>query len=166
MNIDHNDGRILAILLLVFLVLGVLLSPLGFETRAPAFLSSPSFLPWLGLGLTGLSLSIVSLVLVFFKPRIASMLAIIGSFGSVALFLGDQMGVAAPVRPPPAITVLETVTTVVIAANIFIAARLYKESGLPPRRSGPPHFARVASEAFARTMKSSRGTAREFLHSG
>ena len=132
MNTNHNNGRILAILLLVSLVLGVLLSPLGFETRAPAFLSSPSFLPWLGLGLTGLSLSIVSLVLVFFKPRIASMLAIIGSFGSVALFLGDQVGVAAPVRPPPAITVLETVTTVVIAAIIFIAARLYKESGLPP----------------------------------
>ena len=132
MNTNHNNGRILAILLLVSLVLGVLLSPLGFETRSPAFLSSPSFLPCLGLGLTGLILSLVSLVLVFFKPRIASILATIGSIGSLALFLGDQAGLAAPVRRPLPITVLEIVTTVVIAAILFIAARLYKESSLPP----------------------------------
>ena len=132
MNTNQNNGRILAILLLVFLVLGVLRSPLGFETRAPAFLSNSSFLPWLGLGLSGLILTIVSLVLVFFKPRIASILATIGSIGSLALFLGDQAGLAAPVRPPPTITVLEIVTTVVIAAILFIAARLYKESSLPP----------------------------------
>ena len=132
MNLTHNNGRLLAILLLVFLVLGVLLSPLGFETRAPAFLSNSSFLPWLGLGLSGLILTIVSLVLVFFKPRIASILATIGSIGSLALFLGDQAGLAAPVRPPLPITVLEIVTTVVIAAIFFIAARLYKESSLPP----------------------------------
>jgi len=131
-NTNHNNGRILAILLLVSLVLGVLLSPLGFETRAPAFLSNSSFLPWLGLGLSGLILTIVSLVLVFFKPRIASILATIGSIGSLALFLGDQAGLAAPVRPPLPITVLEIVTTVVIAAILFIAARLYKESSLPP----------------------------------
>jgi len=131
-NTNHNNGRILAVLLLVFLVLGVLLSPLGFETRAPAFLSNSSFLPWLGLGLSSLILSIASLVLVFFKPRTASILSMIGSIGSLALFLGDQAGLAAPVRPPPPITVLEIVTMVVIAAILFIAARLYKESSVSP----------------------------------
>jgi hypothetical protein len=132
MRLSH-DGRILVTLLIAFVICGILLSPLGFETRASAFLSSPASLPWLGLAFGGLILNLGSLVLAFFKARTASMLATLGSIASVALFVADQAGLAISIRPPPAITALEAVTTAVAGAIIFVASRVYRETALVVR---------------------------------
>src|SRR2546425_13250204 len=103
MSVSRN-GKILAFLLLMFIACGILLTPLGFETRASAVLGNPASLPWLGLGFSGLILNVVSLILVFWRARIASILATIGSIESAFLFLADQAGVAVSIRPPPTIT--------------------------------------------------------------
>jgi hypothetical protein len=73
------NGRVLAVLLGVFVVGDILLSPLGFETRGAAILSNPASLPWFGLLIGGLVLNIVSLILIFFRAHIASALALVGS---------------------------------------------------------------------------------------
>lgn len=127
---QSHGTQILAVLLLVFIVCGILLTPLGFETRASAVLSNPASLPWLGLAFGGLILIIVSLIVVFFRARIASILATIGSVGSAVLFLADQAGLVVSTRPPPLITAVEIVTTAVIVAILFFASRVYSATGL------------------------------------
>lgn len=127
---QSHGTQILAVLLLVFIVCGILLTPLGFETRASAVLSNPASLPWLGLAFGGLILIIVSLIVVFFGARIASILATIGSVGSAVLFLADQAGLVVSTRPPPLITAVEIVTTAVIVAILFFASRVYSATGL------------------------------------
>ena len=44
MSVSRN-GKILAFLLLMFIACGILLTPLGFETRASAVLGNPASLP-------------------------------------------------------------------------------------------------------------------------
>src|SRR5947199_7921700 len=100
------------------------------ETRASAVLGNPASLPWLGLGFSGLILNAVSLILLFVGARIASILATIGSIGSAFLFLADQAGVAVSIRPPPTITAVEIVATVLIVAIVCFASRVYRETGL------------------------------------
>ncbi len=129
MKPSHN-AKILALLLLMFIACGILLTPLGFETRASAVLGNPASLPWLGLGFSGLILNAVSLILLFVGARIASILATIGSIGSAFLFLADQAGVAVSIRPPPTITAVEIVATVLIVAIVCFASRVYRETGL------------------------------------
>jgi len=129
MSVSRN-GKILAFLLLMFIACGILLTPLGFETRASAVLGNPASLPWLGLGFSGLILNVVSLILVFWRARIASILATIGSIGSAFPFLADQAGVAVSIRPPPTITSVEVIATVLIVAIIYLASRVYGETRL------------------------------------
>ena len=129
MKLSH-DGRILVVLLLLFVVCGILLTPLGFETRASAVLGNPASLPWLGLGFAGLILIAVSAILLFFRPRIASGLATIGSIASGFLFLADQVGLAVPIRPPTTITAVEVVATVLAAAIVLFAFRVYRGNGV------------------------------------
>lgn len=128
MNLSRN-GKILAVLLLAYAACAVLLTPLGFETRASAVLGNPASLPWLGLAFGGLILTLASLIIVFFRARIASILATIGSVGSGILFLADQMGLAVSIRPPPVITAVEGIATAVLAAIVFFASRVYREAG-------------------------------------
>lgn len=129
MKLSRN-GRILATLLIVLIVGGILLTPLGFETRASAFLSSPSSRLWLVLAFVGLILTPASLLILFFRPRIASILATIGSIALVVLSLADQAGLAVSIPPPLPITVLEVVTTAIIAVVVFLASKVYKETSL------------------------------------
>src|SRR2546422_7597364 len=129
MKLSHN-AKILALLLLMFIACGILLTPLGFETRASAVLGNPASLPWLGLGFSGLILNVVSLILVFWRARIASILATIGSIESAFLFLADQAGVAVSIRPPPTITAVVGIATPLIVAIIFLSFRVY--CGKPP----------------------------------
>src|SRR2546428_8527831 len=124
MSVSRN-GKILAFLLLMFIACGILLTPLGFETRASAVLGNPASLPWLGLGFSGLILNVVSLILVFWRARIASILATIGSIGSAFLFLADQAGVAVSIRPPPAITAGAIIASLVLVVTISLSSLGY-----------------------------------------
>src|ERR1700674_5839702 len=88
MKLSRN-AKMLAILLIVF---DFLLSPLGFETRGSAILGNASSRPWLGLLFGGLILNIFALILVPSRPRIASILTIIGSLAYIMLGVADQAG--------------------------------------------------------------------------
>ena len=126
MRLSRN-GKILAVLLLVFVFCDFLLSPLGFETRGSAILGNPASAPWLGLLFGGLILNILALILVGFKPRVASILTIIGSVGYIILAFADQLGLVTSVKTPPLITDVEVVTVIVLAAVIYFASKVYSE---------------------------------------
>jgi hypothetical protein len=133
MKLSRN-GKALAILLLVFVFCDFLLSPLGFETRGSAILGNPASLPWLGLIFGGLILNIISLVLVSFRSRVASILAIIGSIAYIIVGLADQVGLVTSIRPPPLITDVEIITILVLVAVLFLASRVHVESTPSLRR--------------------------------
>jgi hypothetical protein len=122
-----RHGKILAVLLLVFVFCDFLLSPLGFETRGSAILGNPASAPWLGLLFGGLILNILALILVGFKPRVAAILTIIGSVGYIILAFADQLGLVTSVKTPPLITDVEVVTVIVLAAVIYFASKVYSE---------------------------------------
>ena len=123
-----GNGKILAILLVVFVFCDFLLSPLGFETRGSAILGNPASLPWLGLLFGGLLLNILALILVAFRPRIAATLASIGSVAYIILAFADQGGFVTPLRAPVQIMDVEVVTLIVLAGVLFLASRVYVES--------------------------------------
>jgi hypothetical protein len=126
MRLSRN-GKILAVLLLVFVFCDFLLSPLGFETRGSAILGNPASAPWLGLLFGGLILNILALILLGFKSRVASVLTIIGSVGYIVLAFADQLELVTSVKTPPLITDVEVVTVVVLAAVIYFASKVYSE---------------------------------------
>ena len=126
-----SNGKILAALLVVFVVCDIFLTPLGgLETRSFSNITS--------LGLTtlivlfaALAINVISLILLFRKPRRASMLAIIGSILFFPALIADQTGLFSSQTAPMAITVLEWVTTVVLLAAIFFASRVHRENAAP-----------------------------------
>ena len=126
-----SNGKILAALLVVFVVCDIFLTPLGgLETRSFSNITS--------LGLTtlivlfaALAINVISLILLFRKPRLASMLAIIGSILFFPALIADQTGLFSSQTAPMAITVLEWVTTVVLLAAIFFASRVHRENAAP-----------------------------------
>src|SRR5690349_6517492 len=98
---SSRDAKILAILLLLFVFCDVLLSPVGFETRASAIFRDPSSLSWLGILFVGLILNVLSLILVFFRPRVASILAMIGTALYIIPLVADQEHIFTPLAAPP-----------------------------------------------------------------
>jgi hypothetical protein len=124
MNLSSN-GKVLAVLLLVFVFCDILLSPLGFETRANAILGNTSSLPWFAGLVVGLVLNIAALILVFFRPRAAGTAAFVGSLIYLIVLLGDQAGLVVSIRPPPLITDVEVVTFFVLIGTLFFAWRVY-----------------------------------------
>lgn len=120
-----RDAKVLVILLLAFIFCDFLLSPLGFETRASAIFKNPSSLPWLGLLFAGLILNIVSLILVLFRPRMASIFAMIGTIVYLIPLIADQEHLFTPLAPPPLIADVEGVTAVVLLGVFISAVRLY-----------------------------------------
>ena len=68
-------SRILLVLLVIYILSDILLTPLGgLETRPPAQVTTFG-LATLGLLFAGLALSVVSLVLLFYRPRRSPILA-------------------------------------------------------------------------------------------
>jgi hypothetical protein len=123
-----SNGKALAIMLIVFVFCDFLLSPLGFETRGSAILGSAASRPWLVLLFGGLILNIFALILVSFRPKVASILTIIGSVGYIILAFGDQAGLVTPLKAPQSISAVEIVTVAVLFAVLFFASRVYRES--------------------------------------
>ena len=125
-----SNGKILAVLLVVFVVCDILLSPVGFETRGPAILSNASSIPWFILLIGGLALNIIALLMSGFRPRPASILTLIGSVIYIIVLLGDQAGLVTSITPPIGITAVEIVTLLVLLTTLFYARRVYIEN--PP----------------------------------
>jgi hypothetical protein len=120
-----RDAKILAVLLLLFVFCDLLLSPVGFETRASAIFKDPSSLPWLGILFAGLILNVLSLILVLFRPRVASVLAMIGTVVYLVPLIADQLHIFTQLAPPPLIADVEGVTAVVLLGVFISAVRLY-----------------------------------------
>ena len=116
--------RLLLVLLVIYVVIDILLTPLGgLETRDPSKVTSIG-LTTLGLLFTGLVLGLVSLAALFYKPRRSPILAIIAGILFLPAVITEQAGYFSSLRPPIAIETLEIVQTVVSLVTILIAASI------------------------------------------
>jgi hypothetical protein len=117
----------------VYLVLDVLLTPLGgFETRDPAKVHAVG-LAGLALLFLGLVLGIVSLVLLFRRSGRAPMVAIVGAVLYCPAFLTEVTGTFSSLGPPTAIQRIELVQAVVAAVAIGVGIWMLR--GRPAGRS-------------------------------
>jgi hypothetical protein len=117
----------------VYIVLNVLLTPLGgFETRDPAKVHVVG-LAGLALLFVGLALSIVALVLLFRRSGRAPMFAIVATLLYYPVFLTELTGTFSSLAPPTAIQRLELVQAIIAA--IAIGVGLWMLRGQPTGRS-------------------------------
>jgi hypothetical protein len=122
-----GKSRILLVLLIVYLILDILLTPLaGLETRPVTDVTAAGLIT-LGLLFTGLALGVVSVILLFYKPRRSPILAIIAGILFLPAVITDQAGYFSSLRPPAAIETVEIVQTLVSLITVFAAANIYRQ---------------------------------------
>lgn len=120
-------GRALAVLLVVYIVSDILLTPLGgLETRPSANVTALGFIT-VSLFFVGLALTVASLVLLFYRPRRLPIVAIFAGILYFPVFIADQSGNFSSVQPPAAIATLEIVQALVALATIFLASSIYRQ---------------------------------------
>ncbi len=90
MKLSRNVSA-LAVALVVNVLLVILLTPLGFETRPSADLKTVGYIA-IGTIFAGLILDVASFALLFRRVRLASSLAIVGSILLFFPIFGDQTG--------------------------------------------------------------------------
>jgi hypothetical protein len=120
-----KTGKIMALLLLLALVFGYLLTPLGLEPRTPdlrTFVIVPFFVT------ASLGLPIISSVLLFIKPRVTAILMIINAIIMLFLVAGDQAGFFFTTPPPIGITVFEFLSIAVSIGFLLYGPVLYREN--------------------------------------
>ncbi len=121
-----SAGRILAVLFGVGFILGILLSPLGVETRMPE-LRSLAFAGFFII--VGMLIPLIGLVSVWLRrPRLAGVLAVIDA---ALLFLtapADQALFFFTVAPPPAVTIGEFVLIFVGIGYMLYGPQVYLEN--------------------------------------
>ena len=122
----------LAVALVVNVLLVILLTPLGFETRPSADLKTVGYIA-IGTIFAGLILDVASFALLFRRVRLASSLAIVGSILFFFPIFGDRMGSFFSVPIPPVINILEYVFFVVLLVTLFLASKVYRESNPTPK---------------------------------
>jgi hypothetical protein len=126
-------GLLLAIIMVVYVVLDVLLTPLGgFETRDPAKVHVIG-LAGLALLFVGLVLSIVAIVLLFRRSGRAPMFAIVAAVLYYPAFLTERTGTFSSLSAPTAINQIESVQAVVALAAIGVGIWMLR--GQPTPRS-------------------------------
>jgi hypothetical protein len=117
-----KSERILAALLVVGIITGFLLTPLGFEPRSSQ-IRSYGFAAFFII--VGLGLPIASLILLFRKPKAAADLAVIDA---ALLFLtapADQALFFFTVPPPPAVTIGEYLLIFIGVGYILYGVMVY-----------------------------------------
>jgi hypothetical protein len=115
-----TQERVLAIILVAYIVLDILLTPITrLETRSASNITSLG-LATLALIFVGLALAIVSLVLLFRKSPRTPIVAIVAAVLYFPCALADLTGNFSSVRQPAAIEVIELVQVVV--ALILVGA--------------------------------------------
>jgi hypothetical protein len=122
----------LAVALVVNVVLVILLTPLGFESRPATELKTVGYIA-IGTIFTGLALDVASFALLFGRVRLASSLAIVGSILFFFPIIGDQVGSFFSVPTPPVINILEYVFVPVLLVTLFLASKIYRDSRPAPR---------------------------------
>jgi hypothetical protein len=119
--------RALALALVVNVLLVLLLSPLGFENRPPAALTTVGYVA-IGTIFAGVILDLASIALLFRRVRLGSILAIAGSLLFFFPIVGDQAGFFFSLPIPPVINTLEYIFVVVLLVTLFIAWKVYRDS--------------------------------------
>jgi uncharacterized membrane protein YhaH (DUF805 family) len=130
MKLSRNV-RALAVALAVNVVLVILLTPLGFETRPPTELKIVGYIA-IGTIFTGLALFVASFALHFRRVRLASSLAIVGSILFFFPIIGDWAGAFFSLPIPPAISTLEYIFVPVLLVTLFLAWKVYRDSRSSP----------------------------------
>ena len=121
----------LAVALVVNVLLVILLTPLGFETRPATDLKTVGYIA-IGTIFTGLALDVASFALLFRRVRLASSLAIVGSVLFFFPIVGDRTGSFFSVPIPPVINTLEYIFPVVLLVTLFLASKVYRENNPSP----------------------------------
>ncbi len=120
---------ILAIVMIVNVVIIILLTPIGFETRPTSALKTLGYIAITTI-FVGLALDLTSIVLLFkrIRVRLASSLVIISSVAFLLVVLVDRTGSFFSVPTPPAINHLEYIFAPVLIVTLIIASLVYRES--------------------------------------
>ena len=118
-----SAARILAVLFAIGFILGILLSPLGFETRSPE-IRTLAFAVFFTV--VGILIPLIGLVSLWLRrSRLAGVLAVIDA---VLLFLiapADQALFFFTIAPPPAVTIGEFVLIFVGVGYMLYGQRVY-----------------------------------------
>ena len=125
-----RNVAILAIVMIVNVVIIILLTPIGFETRPISALKTLGYIAITTIFI-GLALDLASIVLLLFKRgrvRLASGLAIISAVLFFLIISVDRTGAFFSAPIPPAITTLEYLLTAILIVTLFIAAWVYRGS--------------------------------------
>ena len=121
----------LGVALVVNVLVVILLTPLGFETRPATELKTVGYIA-IGTIFAGLALFVVSFALLFMRVRLASSLAIVGSILFFFPIVGDKGGAFFSLPIPPVIETLENILVVVLLVTLFLASRVYRENNPSP----------------------------------
>lgn len=135
-----RNVRYLLVALAVFQLWIVLLSPVGIENRPTP--SGPALTTWttwrIAVGSPGIWLSFASLILLFFKRRLAVIIGIVGAALLSADILGDQLGLEAWVAPPPSVSIVDVIAFATALAILYLAPRVYRDETITrPAISSP-----------------------------
>ena len=126
MKLSSSTLALLLVTMACILVI-ILLTPLGFETRPQSDLKTFGYVA-IGTIFTGLGMFLLSIGLLFRRVHLSSILAIIASMLFFVPVIGDRVGAFFSVPIPPTINVLEYLLAVVLLADILIALRVYRQS--------------------------------------
>jgi len=124
MELSRNR-KILVVAFGVMAVFGFLLTPAGLETRPPSTLRSYALIP---IFLATVILGIASFVLIFMRPRTATILGSIAAISYIFLVPGDQAGLFFGVPVPPPISLSELIVLIPSVAVLLCAPSVYSES--------------------------------------
>ena len=130
MKLSRNVSA-LAVALVVNVLLVILLTPLGFETRPSADLKTVGYIA-IGTIFAGLILDVASFALLFRRVRLASSLAIVGSILLFFPIFGDQTGSFFSLPIPPVVHTLEYIFIPVLLVTLFLASKVYRDSRPSP----------------------------------
>jgi uncharacterized membrane protein YhaH (DUF805 family) len=120
---------IFAIVMVVNVVIIILLTPIGFETRPQSDLKTLGYIA-IATIFVGLALDLASIGLLFkrVRARLASSLAIVSSVLFFLIIFADRTGSFFSVPIPPAINTLEYLLIVVLIVTLFLASIVYRGS--------------------------------------
>ena len=124
----NRNVIMLAIVMVVNVLIIILLTPLGFETRPQSDLKPFGYIAIVSI-FVGLALDLASIGLLFKRARIklASIIAIFSSILFLMIIFVDRTGSFFSVPIPPAINTLEYLFVVVLVVTLFLASMAYRE---------------------------------------
>ena len=114
-------------MLVLNVLLVILLTPIGFETRPPTDLTTVGYIA-IGTIFAGLILDLAAIALLFRRVRLASGVAIVGSILFFFPIFGDQAGSFLSLPIPPVINTLEYIFVVVLLVTLYLASKVYRQS--------------------------------------